>query len=211
MQVFLRDIENFQDKFLIIPGNDDFPEGQVWRKDYTIEFICRGELQQRHYKSRRYTTWVNDSGYVEFSLNNHHHLIHRAIAEIAFGEIFYNCEEVNHKDGNKRNNRISNLECVTHDENIEHAMKSHLIPAFPVLDLVTGEVHASASAIDRKLNKYDGYTVSKLIHNPNRIVGDHPMILCLPVDRFQLFKASLHKYKEILVEYPNGTRELVQF
>lgn len=64
-------------------------------------------------------TIVLDGKHKRFSL-------HRLIAET----FIYNPEDkpcVNHKDGNKANNSVDNLEWCTHKENSNHAVKTGLI------------------------------------------------------------------------------------
>ena len=51
--------------------------------------------------------------------------IHRLVAEIFIPNPL-NKEEVNHKDGNKLNNYMTNLEWVTKSENMQHAVKMGL-------------------------------------------------------------------------------------
>jgi len=52
--------------------------------------------------------------------------VHRLVAAAFISPI---CKpmEVNHKDGNKTNNRLSNLEIVTRQWNIDHAVRTKLI------------------------------------------------------------------------------------
>lgn len=49
-------------------------------------------------------------------------LIHRLVAE-AFLEATSDQTEVNHKDGNRANTRLENLEWVTRSENLKHSFK----------------------------------------------------------------------------------------
>jgi len=52
--------------------------------------------------------------------------LHRLIARVFIGEPSNDKMVVNHKDGNKQNNCLDNLEWTTHKENSEHARKTGL-------------------------------------------------------------------------------------
>lgn len=58
------------------------------------------------------------------------YLVHRLLA-LAFIPNPDGKEEVNHKDGNKWNNTLSNLEWVTHAENMKHASINGLTGGLP--------------------------------------------------------------------------------
>lgn len=53
--------------------------------------------------------------------------IHRLVAENWLADSYQPKYEVNHKDGNKKNNCIENLEWVSKKENIRHAMRMGLL------------------------------------------------------------------------------------
>lgn len=58
--------------------------------------------------------------YLEVSINGYREYVHRIVAQ-AFLPTWDPNLHVNHKDGNKLNNHPSNLEMVTHRENMLHA------------------------------------------------------------------------------------------
>ncbi len=64
-------------------------------------------------------------GYMSQSIRGKTVRLHRVVAT-AFIPNPDNLPEVNHIDGNKLNNHVSNLEWVTHKQNMEHAYKTGL-------------------------------------------------------------------------------------
>ena len=75
---------------------------------------------------------ISTSGYYQISAwnkgNQKTFLLHRILAE-AFIPNPENKAEVNHKDGNKLNNSLENLEWVSRSENIRHGIINGLIPS----------------------------------------------------------------------------------
>lgn len=69
---------------------------------------------------------INAKGYLRVDLYNEqgkkHMKVHRLVAQ-AFLDNPDGKPQVNHKDGNKQNNSITNLEWVTNKENCEHARR----------------------------------------------------------------------------------------
>ena len=66
---------------------------------------------------------INNCGYLRIILKNKHYSIHRLVA-LAFLPNPENKPQVNHIDGNKTNNYVTNLEWVTASENQKHNYKN---------------------------------------------------------------------------------------
>jgi len=73
-------------------------------------------------------------------------LIHRLVA-IAFMPNYGNKDEVNHIDGNKRNNSVCNLEWCTRSENQRHAFDNGLTI------MPSGESHYACKLSDRQIKE----------------------------------------------------------
>jgi len=115
--------------------NDTFPElvkGKILSsyKDYRI--LENGDIYSMYQCSVIKPAETKD-GYLQISIKNNDgkyktELVHRLVAKAYIGEPS-NSEEritVNHKDGNKKNNAVENLEFITHSKNLYHAVETGL-------------------------------------------------------------------------------------
>ena len=99
---------------------------EIWKNvvGYEDEYEA-SSLGNIRRKRNNLKTRVGSSGYIYLSLSKNGttttKLAHRVIAE-AFLENKEDKEQVNHKDCNKENNNISNLEWNTRAENRDHAI-----------------------------------------------------------------------------------------
>jgi hypothetical protein len=89
-------------------------------------------------------------------------LVARLVAFTFFNEDIKNRKlTVNHKDGDRMNNNINNLELISLEENIRHAFKEGLMPQRKVklLDLKTNEIleFISFASCGRFLGKCNGF------------------------------------------------------
>lgn len=72
-----------------------------------------------------YKNIKKSTGYYEVSINGKGRSLHRLVAK-AFCDGYEDGKEVNHIDGDKSNNKASNLEWVDHNTNLRHAFLNGL-------------------------------------------------------------------------------------
>lgn len=93
-------------------------------------------------------SWVNAYGHLQISLfkdgKRKMFYVHRLVAK-AFIQNLEDKPQVNHKDGNKKNNYATNLEWATHAEDIVHAYKIGLIKS--------GEDHHRARLTEKNVKE----------------------------------------------------------
>ena len=82
----------------------------------------RNRRTQKYLKLR-----MRKDGYIDVKLNYKRYLVHRLVA-LLFIENPENLQQVNHRDGQRNNPRVENLEWVNQYQNMRHAIETGLFP-----------------------------------------------------------------------------------
>ncbi len=114
-----------------------------------------------------YAISTKTKGYTTIRLDNKIYSLHRIVAKAFVEKTDDIKSEVNHIDGNKKNNIADNLEWVSHYENLKHAFDSGLV--FRLSDDRRNEV--------RDLHKTGKYSYRKLAYLFNVSLGTIQSIL----------------------------------
>lgn len=104
---------------------------EIWKdmKNFKGFYKISNEGQIKNKKNKILKTSINHNGYIVVYLykdgKKYAKKVHRLVAETFITKI-EGKNQVNHIDGNKRNNNVNNLEWCTQSENIKHAYKNNL-------------------------------------------------------------------------------------
>lgn len=100
-------------------------------------------------------------------------LVARLVATTFLGEPTKNVDTVNHKDGNRLNNRIENLEWLSRGDNVRHAFDNGLIPTCKKIKLFNNNCELffrSMALASKHIGRNKNYISYKLKEN-TKIIG----------------------------------------
>ena len=153
-----------------IPGYEDIYQASNYGRIRSIEGKTTYSRKHgvRHWKSRVLKPKVDNQFSKRVSLwkdgKHKDFLVHRLVAATFLGEPPKNYT-VNHKDGNRLNNCIDNLEWISLADNIRHGFETGLYHTQkPVLVKIDGQsvVFRSMAQFDIFLKRKTGYTSNRL-------------------------------------------------
>ena len=99
---------------------------------YSLERVVTGGKNKclRRLKEKLLKPSIDRYGYKKIVLTknskSYYFTVHRLVAINFIGDPEAERNTVNHKDGNKLNNHVSNLELMSHKENLQHAWDTGL-------------------------------------------------------------------------------------
>ena len=97
----------------------------VATKDGKVYLIKKEE--DKHYLVSEMQPFKNSDGYLEYVLTNKNSIKKHIMAQIAICGTFKDkpkeCEYVNHNDGVRDNNKLSNLKWSTQSDNLKHSYR----------------------------------------------------------------------------------------
>jgi hypothetical protein len=101
--------------------------GRVKSLDVVKTYLNNGTLCSRTFKGKILSTRITHNGYLRVRLwnrpNSYDFFVHRLVAYMFLEEKNIGGKQINHKDENKENNNVENLEWVTPHENCVHGTR----------------------------------------------------------------------------------------
>lgn len=159
-------------------------------------------------KMKKLKPCVNSSGYKKIVLHGTNVYIHRLVAE-TFIPNPCSLPEVNHKDGNKWNNTVENLEWVNKSENALHAFQKGLRTIDGYTRYRVAKTSHKFSSIDIK-NIHDlfeeGFTKTQIAH----LYNCSDSVICNILNKKTYIEIDMTPYDvaRITVDYLNQMRDL---
>ena len=160
-----------------IPGTDGkyliSTDGEVMAISRRVKF---GHVY-RWTKTKLLTPRDNGKGYLELEFLGKHHYIHRLVAE-AFIPNPYNFPCINHKDENKENNSVKNLEWCDYSYNTNYgtrtkrAKEKRFGDRFVVINLDTGDVYQTPKDASRAIGIHNDY-ISRVCKGKSKTAGGY--------------------------------------
>ena len=160
-----------------IPGTDGkyliSTAGEVMAISRRVKF---GHVY-RWTKTKLLTPRDNGKGYLELEFLGKHHYIHRLVAE-AFIQNPHNFPCINHKDENKENNSVENLEWCDYSYNTNYgtrtkrAKEKRFGDRFVVINLDTGEVYQTPKDASRATGIHND-SISRVCKGKSKTAGGY--------------------------------------
>ena len=128
-------------------------------------------------KTKLLTPRDNGKGYLELEFLGKHHYIHRLVAE-AFIPNPYNFPCINHKDENKENNSVENLEWCDYSYNTNYgtrtkrAKEKQFGDRFVVINLDTGDVYQTPKDASRATGIHND-SISRVCKGKSKTAGGY--------------------------------------
>jgi len=105
-------------------------DGEIWEKPESLKGYSVSQTGKvKRDDGKAMSQWENVWGYKMVSVSGcerRHYQVHRVVMEAFVGEPLDKHTQVNHRDGDKKNNNLFNLEYVTPSENVKHAFDTGL-------------------------------------------------------------------------------------
>lgn len=101
-----------------------------------------------------------NGGYLRVRIRQRHILVHRMVVETFIGAIPAGME-VNHKDGDKTNNRVGNLEVVTPRQNVRHSVDVLRTSRAPGVQNANAKL-ADPDVVEMRRRRREGESISSI-------------------------------------------------